>query len=93
VVGKIDVDPSALTFSNVTPRSIGGLTLEAACGSSTSDALLREPEITDPSGFPKLDEAAIKAAKAMRYAAAVEDGAALAESCIKFKVKFARFEH
>jgi hypothetical protein len=55
-----------------------------------SGQLLREPEITDTSGFPELDGAAIKAAKAMRFAPAVQDGAAVAESCIKFKEKFDR---
>jgi TonB family protein len=55
-----------------------------------SGALLREPEITDTSGFPELDGAAIKVAKANRYAAAVGDGVAPPESCIRFKVKFAR---
>ena len=50
--------------------------------------LLREPVVTDTSGFPDLDGAAIKVAKATRYAAGTEGGAALAESCIKFKVKF-----
>jgi TonB family protein len=56
-----------------------------------SGKLLREPEITDTSGFPDLDGAAIKVAKANGYAAAVENGAAVPESCIKFKVKFVRF--
>jgi hypothetical protein len=56
-------------------------------------ALLREPEITGSSGFPDLDVAAIKVAKSNRYAAAVEDGAAMPESCIKFKVKFVKFNH
>jgi len=50
--------------------------------------LLREPVVTDTSGFPDLDGAAIKVAKATRYAAGTEGGTALAESCIKFKVKF-----
>ena len=50
--------------------------------------LLREPVITDTSGFPDLDGAAVKVAKANRYAPATEAGAALPESCIKFKVKF-----
>ncbi|MGC4111353.1 MAG: TonB family protein [Nocardioides sp.] len=49
--------------------------------------LVREPVVTDTSGFPDLDGAAIKVAKANRYSAAVESGAAV-ESCIKFKVKF-----
>jgi hypothetical protein len=54
---------------------------------------LSEPEITTTSGFPQLDGAAIKVAKAMRYGAAVEDGAALPESCVKFKVKFVKRNH
>jgi TonB family protein len=136
VVGTVDVDQSALKFREVAPQSIGGLMLEAVCGSSTTDvqpkpglarvthvvnpddyypsaakrrgeqgspivkvcvapsgALLREPEITGTSGFPDLDRAAIKAAKAMRFAGAVEDGTAAPESCVKFKVKFGRFNH
>lgn len=50
--------------------------------------LLREPVVTDTSGFPDLDGAAVKVAKATRYAPGTEAGSALAESCIKFKVKF-----
>ena len=50
--------------------------------------LLRDPVVTDTSGFPDLDSAAIKVAKATRYAAGTEGGSALPESCIKFKVKF-----
>jgi protein TonB len=50
--------------------------------------LLREPVVTDTSGFPDLDGAAIKVAKATRYASGTDNGAALPESCIKFKVKF-----
>jgi TonB family protein len=53
-----------------------------------SGALLREPELTDGSGFPELDSAAIEVAKAMRYAAGVEGGVKAPESCLKFKVKF-----
>lgn len=50
--------------------------------------LLREPVVTDTSGFPDLDGAAVKVAKATRYAAGTEGGSALPESCVKFKVKF-----
>jgi TonB family protein len=53
-----------------------------------SGALLREPVVTDSSGFPDLDGAAIKVAKANRYAAGTENGKAIPESCLKFKVKF-----
>jgi protein TonB len=50
--------------------------------------LAREPVVTETSGFPELDAAAIKVAKASRYTAATEGGTALPESCVKFKVKF-----
>src|SRR5262245_39898474 len=50
--------------------------------------LLREPVVTDTSGFPDLDGAAIKVAKATRYASGTDNGTALPESCIKFQVKF-----
>ena len=50
--------------------------------------LVRDPVVTDTSGFPDLDSAAVKVAKATRYAAGTENGSALPESCIKFKVKF-----
>lgn len=52
--------------------------------------LLRDPVVSDGSGFAELDDAAIKVAKASRYAAATDErGAALPESCVKFRVKFA----
>jgi protein TonB len=51
--------------------------------------LVRDPVVTDTSGFPDLDSAAVKVAKATRYAAGTgEGGTAVPESCIKFKVKF-----
>lgn len=55
-----------------------------------SGKLLREPVVTDTSGFPDLDGAAIKVAKATRYAAGTVNGTPLPESCIKFRVKFGR---
>jgi TonB family protein len=58
-----------------------------------SGNLLRDPEVTDTSGFPDIDAAAIKVAQNNRYAAGIENGAAAPESCIKFKVKFARLNH
>jgi TonB family protein len=54
-----------------------------------SGKLLREPIVAETSGFPELDGAAIKVAKANRYAAGTENGTPLVESCIKFKVRFA----
>jgi len=51
--------------------------------------LLREPVVTESSGFPELDGAAIKVARDTRYAAGTDErGTALPESCLKFKVKF-----
>src|SRR5687768_16050306 len=50
--------------------------------------LLREPVVTETSGYPELDVAAVKVAKASRYTAATEGGSAVDESCVKFKVKF-----
>jgi len=53
-----------------------------------SGDLLREPVVTESSGFPELDGAALQVAKATRYAAGKKDGTAVAESCLKFKIKF-----
>jgi protein TonB len=64
----------------------GAPVVQACVGSNGK--LVREPVVTDTSGFPDLDGAAIKVAKATRYAAGTENGSALPESCIKFKVKF-----
>ena len=51
--------------------------------------LLREPVVTDTSGFPELDNAAIKVAMASRYAAGTDArGKAFPESCVKFKIRF-----
>jgi hypothetical protein len=50
--------------------------------------LVREPVIVETSGFPEIDAAAIKIAKANRYSPAANRGAAPAESCVKFRVKF-----
>lgn len=50
--------------------------------------LLRDPVVTETSGFPELDGAAVQVAKASRYIPATEGGSAVPESCVKFKVKF-----
>jgi protein TonB len=50
--------------------------------------LLRDPVVTETSGYPELDTAAIQVAKNSRYIAATESGSAVDESCVKFKVKF-----
>jgi TonB family protein len=57
-----------------------------ACVDSTGK-LLRDPEIIETSGDPILDAAAVKVAKATRYAAATNNGTALPESCTRFRVK------
>lgn len=68
-------------------KELGSPVVQVCVG--PSGKLLREPEVTETSGFPDLDGAAVKVAKANRYAAGTANGAVLPESCIKFKVKFA----
>jgi len=68
-------------------REEQGSPVVQACVGPTGK-LVREPVITDTSGFPDLDSAAIKVARATRYGPGTENGTALPESCIKFKVKF-----
>ena len=60
--------------------------IEACVG--PDNQLLREPIVAGSSGFPDLDAAAIKVAKATRYSAGTKNGIPLPESCIQFKVKF-----
>ena len=81
------VDPAAFYPSGAKSRGERGSPVVEACVDS-SGKLSREPVITDTSGFPDLDAAAVKVAKANRYAPGKENGAALPESCIKFRVKF-----
>jgi len=50
--------------------------------------LVSDPVVAETSGFPELDEAAVKVAKANRYSPASSGGTPLEESCIKFRVKF-----
>jgi len=50
--------------------------------------LLRDPVVSDSSGFPDLDGAAIKVARASKYAPGTAGGSAMAESCIKYEVRF-----
>ena len=59
----------------------------AACVSA-SGKLAREPVIKETSGFPELDTAAIKVAKANRYLPGTDGGQPMAESCVSFRVKF-----
>jgi TonB family protein len=55
--------------------------------------LLREPVVTDSSGFPDLDKAAIDAAKASGYAPGLEGGKPVVESCMKYRILFRRHPH
>jgi TonB family protein len=130
VVGRLDVDSSALNFREVPISSLGWHLLQAVCAPSEAEAgvakfksivnpddyyppgsqrrgeegspvvkacvgpsgaLVREPEVTESSGFPDLDAAAVKAAKGNRYVAAIQDGAPMTESCIKYKIKFVKW--
>jgi TonB family protein len=68
-------------------RKEQGSPVVQACVGPTSE-LLREPVIVESSGFPDLDAAAVKVAKATRYAAGMANKTPLPESCIKFKIKF-----
>jgi TonB family protein len=68
-------------------REQGSPVVQACVG--RNGKLLRDPVITDSSGFPSLDAAAIEVARASRYAPGRLDGIAAPESCIKYKVRFA----
>jgi hypothetical protein len=72
--------------NSVRLREQGTPIIEACVG--PDNQLLREPTVAVTSGFPELDAAAIKVAKATRYAAGTENGVPPPESCIRFKVKF-----
>lgn len=67
-------------------REEGSPVVQACVGGNGK--LVREPVITESSGFPALDAAAIEVAKASRYKPGRIDGVLAPESCIKFKVKF-----
>jgi TonB family protein len=82
------VDPDAYYPPGSRRREEQGAPTVRACV-GPNGRLLRHPELTDTSGFPELDDAAIKVATASRYSPAVDErGAALPESCVKFRVKF-----
>lgn len=50
--------------------------------------LLRDATVRTSSGFPKLDEAAVKMARAGRYTPGTQEGQPLPESCVGLKVTF-----
>ena len=86
--GKQEVgEPPAFYPPDSVRREAEGSVIVQACV-GPDGKLLRDPIVTTTSGFPDLDAAAIKVAKATRYKAAMENGDPLPESCIKFKVKF-----
>jgi TonB family protein len=81
------VSPADYYPSGSRRRGEKGSPIVMACVDSTSK-LMREPVVTSTSGFPDLDRAAVKVAKATRYAAGIENGEAAPESCITFKINF-----
>ena len=84
---KSAVDPDQYYPPGAKRREEQGSPVVQACVGANG-RLVREPVITETSGFPELDGAAVKVAKANRYMPAMEGGTALPESCVKFKVKF-----
>jgi TonB family protein len=81
------VDPDQFYPPGAKRREEQGSPVVQACV-GPNGRLVREPVITETSGFPELDGAAVKVAKANRYTPAMEGGTALPESCVRFKVKF-----
>ena len=84
---KSAVDPDQFYPPGAKRREEQGSPVVHACV-GPNGRLVREPVVTETSGFPELDGAAVKVAKANRYTPASEGGTALPESCVKFKVKF-----
>ena len=50
--------------------------------------IIGSPTVVTSSGFARLDEGAVKLARAGRYQAGTSGGEALPESCVSFRVKF-----
>ena len=84
---KSAADPDRFYPPGAKRREEQGSPVVQACV-GPNGRLLRAPVVAETSGYPELDEAAIKVAQNSRYTAATEGGTALDESCIKFKVKF-----
>jgi len=80
-------DPDQFYPPGAKRREEQGSPVVMACVGA-SGKLVREPVVTDTSGFPELDGAAVKVAKANRYLPGTDGGQPMAESCVKFKVKF-----
>ena len=81
------VSPADYFPAGAKRRKEQGAPVVQACVGPTGE-LLREPAIIESSGFRDLDAAAVKVAKATRYAAGKVHETPLPESCIKFKIKF-----
>jgi protein TonB len=62
----------------------GAAVVKACIGENSR---LTDATVQETSGAPRLDEAAVKYAKALRYTAGTEDGKPVA-SCFSFRVKF-----
>jgi TonB family protein len=82
-----EVDPDHYYPANSIRGGETGAPIVQACVDSRGK-LLRDPVVTEASAFPNLNAAAVRVAKDVHYAAGTENGTALPESCIKFKVKF-----
>ena len=82
------VNPVAYYPAGSVKRREEGAPMVKVCVGPTGKRL-RAPTVTESSGFPELDKAAVQVAKATRYAAATDDtGVALTESCIEYRVTF-----
>ena len=84
---KSAADPDRFYPPGAKRREDQGSPVVQACV-GPNGRLLRDPVVSETSGYPELDQAAIQVAKNSRYTPATDAGAAVDESCIKFKVKF-----
>ncbi len=84
---KSAADPDRFYPPGAKRREEQGSPVVQACV-GPNGRLLRDPVVAETSGYPELDQAAIQVAKNSRYTAATDNGSAMDESCIKFKVKF-----
>lgn len=83
------VNPDHYYPSEARERAEQGSPVVRACV-GRAGKLLRDPEIAESSGFPALDAAALEVAKAAKYTAGRAGGVRMRDSCIMFKVTFAR---
>ena len=84
-------DPDAAYPPGAKRRREQGSPVVLACV-GPNGSLLRDPVVIETSKFAELDQAAVQVARNSHYTAATENGTPLAESCIRFKVKFALAE-